>query len=233
MKNGLSILFVESDEDFAQSVSLYAQKKHDGVLKFYAVTQWQDIWNAYHRHLPDMVLLTADFLADNLPDLVCRLRESSRQLMVVCLYDDPQPINMAQAFRAGADECIWKHTMSGEGWIRLERMMWQAEHVKMLHRVFRIGMDSIFDAELQTLEVDGMSYRLPRAESRILEALCAHVNHVVSHQELLRCCDTGWEMNPNSRDRAISHLRKYLSADASVSLESIKSTGYVLKVVPQ
>ena len=233
MKNGLSILFVDSDEDFARSVSLYAQKKHDGVLRIYAVTQWQDLWNAYQRHLPDMVLLTADFLADNLQELVCRLRESSRKLTVVCLYADPQPINMAQAFRAGADECIWKHTMSGEGWIRLERMMWQAEHVKMLHRVFRIGMDSIFDAELQMLEVDGMSHRLPRAESRILETLCAHVNHVVSHQELLRCCDTGWEMNPNSRDRAISHLRKYLSADASVSLESIKSTGYVLKVVPQ
>ncbi|MBQ5997497.1 MAG: response regulator transcription factor [Bacteroidales bacterium] len=233
MKNGLSILFVEPDEDFARSISLYAQKKHAGVLKFSAVTHWQDLWNAYQHHLPDIVLLTADFMTDSLQELVRRLREASRQLTVVCLYDDPQPVNMALAFRAGADECIWKHTMSGEGWIRLERLIWQAEQVKMLHRVFRIGAGSVFDAELQTLDVYGMSHRLPRSESRILEMLCARINHVVSHQELLRCCDPGWEMNTNSRDRAISHLRKYLSADVSVSLESIKSTGYVLKVAPR
>lgn len=233
MKNGLSILFVEPDEDYARSVSLFAQKKHAGVLKFFAVTQWQDIWNAYRQHMPDIVLLTADSQADNLRDLVRTLREASCQLTVVCLYADPQPVNMARAFRAGADECIWKHTMTGEGWIRLERLIWQAERVKVLHRVFRIGDDCLFDAELQTLKVGGVSRRLPRAESRILEMLCARINHVVSHQELLRCCDPGWEMNVNSRDRAISHLRKYLSADTAVSLEAIKSTGYVLKVVPQ
>jgi len=231
MTDSFYILLADPDEDFAAHAIVYMKKMFTGALKVVHVTHIQSFWTECSQEPPDMVLLSFDAAWDISPEFVSRLRTLNRKVAVACLSSSQLHAHMDLAFQAGVDEFVWKQTLTGEGWVRLLRWIRQMHGQPAGDRISCIGVCSSFDAELQLLRVNGKDYRLPRAEARILETLCDHRNHVVPHETLLRCCDDRWALNTHSKDRSISHLRKFLAGDPTVLLEAIRPTGYVLKVV--
>lgn len=88
-----------------------------------------------------------------------------------------------------------------------------------------------FDAQNYALIYDENIHRLTHRESDVLEMLCANKESLVRRSDLLT---TFWGrddyFNGRSLDVFIARLRKLLSEDERVKIETVPKVGYVLRV---
>ncbi len=94
---------------------------------------------------------------------------------------------------------------------------------------FQIGQFT-FDVENQALTINGDTKRITEKECDILRYFCQHPNKVIKREDLLKDL---WGENDyflgRSLDVFISKLRKYLSADPQLSIETVFGVGFVFK----
>ena len=95
-------------------------------------------------------------------------------------------------------------------------------------KVFQIGRYS-FDVQNQTLIFDQKARRITEKESQILNYLCSRRNQIVRRDEILIAL---WGESDYFKGRSldvfIARLRKYLSQDYRLKIESIHGVGFVL-----
>ena len=88
-----------------------------------------------------------------------------------------------------------------------------------------------FDTKERTLECANEQRRLTKTEADILRILCRDKNIIVHRNELMK---EVWGEDDffigRSLDVFVSKIRKYLSEDANVNIETIPNLGLVLKV---
>jgi two-component system OmpR family response regulator len=88
-----------------------------------------------------------------------------------------------------------------------------------------------FDFSSRTLEINRIKQVLSPREAELLQMLCTHMNKLVKREDILRRL---WkEVNyfkGRSLDVYVTHLRKYLQADNSVTLINLHKAGYILEV---
>lgn len=88
-----------------------------------------------------------------------------------------------------------------------------------------------FDPQLQELSGGSGVQSLSKRESDLLLMLAQNKNQLVSHKEILVAL---WGkndyFNKKSLNVFVSHLRKYLAQDPSVSIENVHNKGFVLRV---
>jgi len=89
-----------------------------------------------------------------------------------------------------------------------------------------------FDPQLQELSGGSGVQSLSKRESDLLLMLAQNKNQLVGHKEILVAL---WGkndyFNKKSLNVFVSHLRKYLAQDPSVSIENVHNKGFVLRVV--
>ena len=227
-KPSVNLLMVESDEAFARCLQQYVEKKTGCRMGVLSGMPWTDLLDACASC--DLVLLSSDLPAPGSLRLVQQVRALHPTVLVVYMLRAYVSREMEAAYAAGADEVVCKYGAGDECRLRICHWVEKAVHATDLAGRLLLGDESTFNAELQLLTVCGEAFRLPRLEARILETLARRAGRLVPHEDLLTCSGTGWEVNANSKDRSISHLRKYLAKDASVKIESVRPAGYVLKV---
>lgn len=92
--------------------------------------------------------------------------------------------------------------------------------------VFQIGLYSFNPSNL-LLAAAGTEKILTQQESRLLEYFCTHPNQLIRRNDIL---DHLWKeadfFNGRSMDVFISRLRKYLSQDQNIQIESIRGVGF-------
>lgn len=227
-KPSVSLLMVEPDEAFARCLQQYVEKKSGHRMDTLSGMEWNDLLDACAAC--DLVLLSSDLPAPGSLRLVRQVRALHPTVIIVYMLRAYVSREMEDAFAAGVDEVVCKYGAGDECRLRIGHWVDKAVHATDLAGRLFIGDESVFNAELQMLTVCGDEIRLPRLEARILEMLVRRAGRLVPHGDLLTCCGTEWEVNANSKDRSISHLRKYLAKDSSVAIESVRPAGYVLKV---
>jgi len=88
-----------------------------------------------------------------------------------------------------------------------------------------------FDFQNQSLSMDGKIKRITEKESDILNYLAHHQNHVIKREDLLKDI---WGENDyffgRSLDVFITKIRKYLSADPTLSIENVFGVGFIFNV---
>ncbi len=95
--------------------------------------------------------------------------------------------------------------------------------------IFQIGKFH-FDFTNQSLVIEDQKRRLTERESKILKLLCLSRNKVIRREQILTAV---WGENDyfagRSLDVFISKLRKYFSADPSISIDNIPKVGFMLQ----
>lgn len=227
-KPRVSLLIADPDEELAGCLQEYLEKKFDGRLHVAIHSRQDSLCDEAGDH--DMLLFSSDMPDADPCRRIRQIRVLHHQLIIVYMLRAYSSRQMEDAFSAGADDVVCRYGASDECRLRICHWISRAEQEKNGPYWWYIGDRSFFDAELQILTVCGETYRLPRMEARILEKLCRRIGRLVPHADLMACYGTGWEINSNSKDRSISRLRKYLKADDSVSIDSVRPTGYVLRI---
>lgn len=184
-------------------------------------------WEYYQKHDPDLCILDVNMPYRDGFSLAKKIRQKSDIVPILFLTAKSFEEDKLKGFAVGADDYVVKPFSMKE---LLSRIQVFLRRNKMLvttaRKQFTIGRFTFISEDLR-LTADGETISLTQRESELLEFLCNHSNQVLKREEIL---SNVWGKNDfflgRSMDVFITRLRKHLSSEPSVSIETIHGVGY-------
>lgn len=224
------ILLCEDDENLGMLLREYLQTKGyecelqpDGEAGYKAFTR-----NKFDLCILDVMMPKKDGFS-----LAADIRAMNGEVPIVFLTAKSMKEDILQGFKLGADDYISKPFSMEELLYRIESIMRRVKGKKAKNIVnYQIGNFG-FDAQKQTLEINGEIRKLTTKESELLNLLAANANTILERNYALK---TIWVddnyFNARSMDVYITKLRKLLKEDENVAIINIHGKGYKL-IMPQ
>jgi DNA-binding response OmpR family regulator len=156
------------------------------------------------------------------------LKDSHPQVPFLFLTARDQKQDVLKGLGLGADDYIRKPFDVEELVLRLHNILKRRSASIHEPEVYRLGGYSFSFNNLTLLGPRG-ERALTEKEACLLKILCINKNHLVNRESVLR--ELWGEpdfFNGRSLDVFISRLRKYISADPGVQIESIRGVGFRL-----
>jgi DNA-binding response OmpR family regulator len=220
-----SILLVEDDLDLATHLSEYlhmrgfeVQHAEDGTIARQLLLQ-----NRYDLLLVDVMMPREDGFT-----FAKYLKGSHPQLPFLFLTARDQKQDVLKGLGLGADDYIRKPFDVEEMVLRLHSILKRSNANIYEPEVYKLGGYSFSFNNLMLVGPTG-DRTLTEKEACLLKTLCINKNQLVYRESVLR--ELWGEpdfFNGRSLDVFISRLRKYISADPSVQIESIRGVGFRL-----
>ena len=226
----VSILLCEDDENLGMLLREYLQTKGydcelqpDGEAGFKAFTR-----RKYDLCVFDVMMPKKDGFT-----LAADIRSINTDVPIIFLTAKSMKEDILQGFKLGADDYISKPFSMEELLYRIESILRRVRGKKSKDIVtYQIGKYH-FDAQKQTLEIEGDLKKLTTKESELLSLLAANANNILERNHALK---TIWVddnyFNARSMDVYITKLRKLLKEDNNVAIINIHGKGYKL-IMPQ
>lgn len=156
---------------------------------------------------PDLVILDL-----NLPEIsgfqICRDLKQKTSIPVLVLTSRDQMFDELQALRLGADEYLTKPCRKERMLARIANILKRFEGRSNLLE----GQGFLLDRGTYTLYIDNTSVILPRNQGKLLEALLAGGNQLVTSEQLCRALwDTTEFIDENALQVNLTRLKKTMA----------------------
>lgn len=168
--------------------------------------------------------------------LAKKMQEKHSEIPFLFLTSRSLKIDVLKGFSLGAVDYLKKPIDEEELVVRLNTMLSRlslgSHRSKESMQIDREVGDYVFDPDLEELRYkDGSVQKLTHREAGVLNLLLRNKNELCSHKEILNSL---WGKHDfftkKSLNVYVSHLRKYLSKDASIRIENVHNQGFVLRV---
>lgn len=226
----VKILLCEDDENLGMLLREYLQTKgYDADLQ----PDGEAGYKAFTRNKYDMCVFDVMMPKKDGFQLASDIRAVNAEVPIIFLTAKSMKEDILQGFKLGADDYLSKPFSMEELLYRIESILRRVRGKKVKEAiVYSIGKFS-FDAQKQTLTIDGDSKKLTTKESELLNLLAANANSILERNFALK---TIWVddnyFNARSMDVYITKLRKLLKDDENVAIINIHGKGYKL-ITPQ
>ena len=162
--------------------------------------------------------------------LAKKMKILNPQIPIIFLTARSLKEDKMKGYEIGVDDYITKPFDEDELYYKVTAILNRSQLSKVTDSgMFQIGRFK-FDFQNQLLEIDDQKRRLTERESSILKFLCLNKNNVIRREQILTAI---WGENDyfagRSLDVFISKLRKYFSADPSITIENIAKVGFILQ----
>ncbi|MEI9942960.1 MAG: response regulator transcription factor [Chitinophagaceae bacterium] len=187
----------------------------------------ESAWEQYQKHTPDICILDVNMPYRDGFSVAKKIRQKSDIVPILFLTAKSLEEDKLKGFDAGADDYIVKPFSMKE---LLSRINVFLRRNKMLvvpsANSLPIGRFAFITKELKLVN-DNETIALTQKETDLLEFLCHHQNKVLKREEIL---SNVWGKNDfflgRSMDVFITRLRKHLSSEPAVTIETIHGVGY-------
>lgn len=184
-------------------------------------------WDQYQKKNPDLCILDVNLPYKDGFSIAKKIRQKSDITPILFLTAKSMVEDKLKGFESGGDDYIVKPFNMKE---LLSRINVFLRRNKMLFRdttrKIDIGRLAFFPEELKLVS-DKNEIILTSREKDLLEFMCAFPKKVIKREEILTHV---WGKNDfflgRSMDVFIMRLRKYLSADPDINIETIHGIGY-------
>ncbi len=226
----VKILLCEDDENLGMLLREYLQTKgYDADLQ----PDGEAGYKAFTRNKYDMCVFDVMMPKKDGFQLAVDIRAVNADVPIIFLTAKSMKEDILQGFKLGADDYLSKPFSMEELLYRIESILRRVRGKKVKEAVvYSIGKFT-FDAQKQTLAIDGDSKKLTTKESELLNLLAANANSILERNFALK---TIWVddnyFNARSMDVYITKLRKLLKDDENVAIINIHGKGYKL-ITPQ
>lgn len=163
--------------------------------------------------------------------LLRALRKTDHRTPVIIVSDQSRYEFIIDAFDAEADDYIIRPYNLEELIRRIKAILRRCGvKVRAIELSYKIG-NYTFDAEKNTLSINGVETKLTNKESKTLSLLCAYKNEILPKKILMQQVWTDDNyFNKRSLDVHMCLLRNYLKMDKRIVIETKRGIGYSLVV---
>jgi DNA-binding response OmpR family regulator len=184
-------------------------------------------WKLFPSLKPDLVLLDVNMPEMNGFELAQKIREYDKNVIIFFLTDRTEKSDRLKGFSLKGNDYIPKPFYPEELIAKIRERFDGLNQTE--EEIFKLG-SLTFNHSLCSIECDGNVQKLSLRQADILKILALHLNSIVERDFIL---EKVWGHNsyPNSLalNVQITYLRKMLNADQTLSIESLKKKGYILK----
>jgi len=223
------LLLVEDDPTLGYLLSEYLQM--NGFEVVWAKTGALGL-ETLDQHLFDLAILDV-----SLPDMdgfrvASKIKENTAQLPFIFLTARALKVDVLKGFALGAVDYLKKPIDEEELVVRIKNLinrLPQEQEAPVQERVLQLGKYTL-NKETQELSIEEYTQKLTNRELDLLVYLIQHKNELCTHKAiLLKLWGANDYFNKKSLNVFVSHLRKYLQEDPSLSIENIHRKGFILK----
>lgn len=223
------LLLIEDDPTLGYLLSEYLQM--NGFEVVWAKTGALGL-ETLDQHLFDLAILDV-----SLPDMdgfrvASKIKENTAQLPFIFLTARALKVDVLKGFALGAVDYLKKPIDEEELVVRIKNLinrLPQEQEAPAQERVLQLGKYTLHK-ETQELSTDEYTQKLTNRELDLLVYLIQHKNELCTHKAiLLKLWGANDYFNKKSLNVFVSHLRKYLQEDPSLSIENIHRKGFILK----
>ncbi len=168
----------------------------------------------------------------NLPDVdgfsfVDTVRATDATTPILLLSARDAPADVARGLRGGADDYVRKPFSLEELLLRVVAILRRTAPTEDEH-ILRCG-PLVLDADRHEVHVGEEPVEVSATEFRLLEALLAKKERVLTREQLLRdVWDITFETETSVLDTYISYLRKKIHRDGFAPITTVRGVGYKL-----
>ena len=223
------LLLIEDDPTLGYLLSEYLQM--NGFEVVWAKTGALGL-ETLDQHFFDLAILDV-----SLPDMdgfrvASKIKENTAQLPFIFLTARALKVDVLKGFALGAVDYLKKPIDEEELVVRIKNLinrLPQEQEAPVQERVLQLGKYTL-NKETQELSIEEYTQKLTNRELDLLVYLIQHKNELCTHEAiLLKLWGANDYFNKKSLNVFVSHLRKYLQEDPSLSIENIHRKGFILK----
>ena len=217
------IAVVEDEVYMREELCNMLQK--DGYLAE-AITEFEDAARLLAALRPDLVILDL-----NLPEIsgfqICQELKNKNAIPVLVLTSRDQVKDELQAFRLGADEYLTKPCRKDRLLARVSNILKRYEGRTNLIE----GLDFLLDQQTYTLYIHNTSVVLPKNQGKLLVALLASGDALVTTEQLcLALWGTTEYIDENALQVNLTRLKKTMSGlEMKQRIVAVRGMGYRLE----
>jgi DNA-binding response OmpR family regulator len=183
--------------------------------------------------IPDIIVSDIEMPVMNGFEMVKKIRETNTDLPIVFATGKINAKDVMGGYEVGANNYIKKPFTPEELDAHIKALinLKNNNRLKLKNAIYQIGKYTFDSKNFMLLYDDSEKKQLTMRESQILELLLNHKGKILKREEFL---DTFWEKGDpiyayRSLDVFITKLRKYISKDASISINNVKGIGYIIE----
>lgn len=220
----MNILLAEDDEDLRSILSQYLEINGFSILQAENGQAGLDLFNREHVDICILDIMMP--LMDGF-ELARQIRKSDPEIPIIFLTARNQKADRIKGLKLGADDYITKP-------FEVEELILRIQNI--LRRSGRVGAQPAeiggFEFRFDELTLSGFNqqHQMTLKEAEFLKYLIEHKDQVIKRERIL---EDLWGENDyflgRSMDVFVTRLRKYLKPDPSLSLDTIRGVGIILR----
>ena len=231
MSEPMNILLAEDDPNLGFLLAGFLESKSFNVNLF---KDGEEAWNGFTQGTFDFCILDVMMPRMNGFDLAIKIREVNQEIPIIMLTAKDQDEDKLRGFAIGIDDYVTKPFNEEELVYRIHainsRINRGMQMVESETEDYVLGSFE-FECKNQLLKCSNTERRLTKTEAEVLKVLCNSANNIVSRTEIMKAV---WGEEDyfvgRSLDVFISKLRKYLSEDPNIKIDTIPKVGLVLRI---
>jgi DNA-binding response OmpR family regulator len=227
----IKLLFVEDDTSFAFIVK--------GSLELTDVYQVQTAFNgkegleAYYSFDPDVIVADIDMPVLDGMDMISQIRKTNELIPVLFITGHTGAQYVINGYKLKVDNFIKKPFLPEELDVHIQAVLKRTRMFQNLNNFGEVYLgNTVFNMDKQYLTYQNIKRKLTARETKILHKLYERKGNVVNREELLK---EFWGLSDFFTSRCldvfINLLRKHLSPDPNINIETIRGKGLVLNII--
>ena len=226
----IKLLFVEDDTSFAYIVK--GSLELTGIYQVQTAFNGKEGLNAYYSFNPDVIVSDIEMPEIDGMEMVSQIRKVNEAIPILLASGYTNAQYVLDGYKLNVDNFIKKPFLPEELNAHIQAVLKRSRMLSNLNNTDSIYLgDYVFNTDKQYLQYKNTKYKLTARETKILYKLYENRGNVVNRGELL---EELWGMNDfftsRSLDVYINSLRKYLSLDSKIGIETIRGKGLVLNI---
>ena len=221
------ILLLEDDKSFGYILSEYLGMQDFNVAWVKSAEEALKVLNKRQFNLAILDIMLPGMSGFELAAII---QKQDHELPFIFLSAKSLKIDQLKGYKIGAYDYITKPVDEELLVAKIKAILNQTHKVSKEQVLYHIGDYQFFPALFKLVYAEEEIKKLTTRETAVLKLLCEHKNKLLTRKKALKqIWGANDEFNRKSMDVFVSHLRKYLSRDDSVSIENIHNQGFILK----
>ncbi len=220
----VAILLCEDDVNYGTVLCEFLCR--EGYLVEW-VRRAEEAWYHVNHNLYDLCIFEVALPDKSGLELVRDIRLVDPDLPVLFLSSRSKDEDILAGYRAGADDYLTKPCLMELLHLKILSIVRRIHHQRANAQTEYVFGEMVFNSVTQLLTKGSQSIRLSTRESDLLQMLLDNPNGTVERSYILKkIWKTDNYFSTRSLSVYINHLRKILSIDPSVTIQSVHGRGY-------